>query len=132
MTNNGRSSLEVEPESLLSLYSPGESRAAQRQALADDGTGGLTGLFKQYLEIAQSFRVALRQLCGDLVLRDQQVFQSFASVCIRRPIRHFARTAEKLSARSGREPIILLAGLNESQTCQIAELRQGVLLPRYG
>src|SRR5713226_1890814 len=86
MTNNGRSSLEVEPESLLSLYSPGESRAAQRQALADDGTGGLTGLFKQYLEIAQSFRVALRQLCGDLVLRGQEVFQNPASVCIPDPI----------------------------------------------
>src|SRR5260370_32955989 len=87
MTNNGRSSLEVEPESLLSLYSPGESRAAQRQALAVDGTGGLTGLFKQYLEIAQSFRVALRQLCGDLGFRDQQGFPNLSSVCIRGPIR---------------------------------------------
>jgi hypothetical protein len=65
-------------------------------------------------------------------LRGQQVFQSFASVCIRRLIRYFARMAEKLFARSGREPIVLLAGLNESQTCQIAELRQGVLLPRCG
>ena len=101
-------------------------------ALPFGGTGGLTGFFKQSLEIAQSFRVALRQLRGDLLLSSQQVFQSLASVRSRRLIRRFARAAEKLSAGSGRESIIFLAGLNESQSCQIAELRQRVLLLRYG
>ena len=90
------------------------------------------GLFKQYLEITQSFRVSFRQLRGDLLLSSQQVFQCFASVRIRCLIRRFARADEKLFAGSGREPIILLAGLNESQSCQIAELRQRVLLLRHG
>src|SRR6476660_6990280 len=99
------------------------NKMCMRKVLPSGGTGVLMGLFKQYLEIAQSFRVTLRQLRGDLLLSSQQVFQRFASVRIRRLIRRFARAAEKLFAGSGREPIILLAGLNERQSCQIAELR---------
>ena len=46
----------------------------------------MTRLVKQYLEIAQRFRGAFRQLGGNLVLRGQQVLQNFAAVFIRQPI----------------------------------------------
>ena len=60
-----------------------ELGSINRQALAVRQTGGLMGLFKQYLKIAQSFRVALRQLRGDLVLRGQQVFECWRERVLR-------------------------------------------------
>jgi hypothetical protein len=75
----------------------------------------LTRLVKQYLEIVQRFRVAFRQLGCNLVLRGQKILQNFAAVCIRQPIRNIASTRKKLIAGRCREPIILLAGLNESE-----------------